>query len=88
MVQIIVKDRSRLVRQQKAVIDYVHKKDNPSDTKVQEAVKDFQRWSNESGIYKGNKIDDDGKPMDKSIKWVTTFERKERRKNVLQEETS
>ena len=86
--QIIVKDRARLVRQQKAVIDYVHKKDNPSDRKVQEAVKDFQRWSEESKIYNGNRINEDGIVIDKGIQWVTTFERKERRKNALQEETN
>lgn len=81
MVQIIIKDRARLVRQQKAVIDYVHKKDNPSDSKVQEAVKDFQRWSEESKVYKDNRIDDEGRVIDKGIQWITTFERKERKKN-------
>ncbi len=84
--QIIVKDRSRLIRQQRAVINYVHKKDNPYDSKVQEAMKDFQRWSQESGVYKDLMIDDvTGEPLSKNCKWITSFER-ERRKKVGTEE--
>lgn len=56
-IQIIVKGgRSSLVKRQRACIDYIDKKTRSgtdhSDSKVQEAVKDFQRWTDKSGVYK------------------------------------
>jgi hypothetical protein len=56
MVYIIVKgSRKQLVKRQKAAIDYVDKRvrscGGHGDKKAQEAVKDYKRWSDESGIY-------------------------------------
>ena len=52
MIIIVKGSRKNLVKKQKACIDYVNKKSNPMDSKTQEAVQDFQRWTNESGVFK------------------------------------
>jgi hypothetical protein len=65
-VTIIVKgSRKRMVRQQKAVIDYVDKQVRSGkdvlDPKIKEAVSDFSRWNNESGVYKNRDKDTKGR---------------------------
>lgn len=59
-----------MVRKQKACIDYVNKKNNPLDSKVQEAVHDFQRWSKESRVFEGR--DENSRGMKK----IASFEKK------------
>lgn len=74
---IICKSRKDLVRKQKAVIDYVNLRPEYNSAGVQEAIKDLQRWSKESGEFKDLKIDDDtGKPFGKGCVWVSSFEKK------------
>lgn len=78
---IITHSRKELVRRQKACMDYVNKGINngkdPKEEGLQEAVNDFQRWSKESRVF--NNLDNN-----KSMRWVTTFERKEKEKQTQQ----
>lgn len=78
---IITHSRKELVRRQKACMDYVNKGINngkdPKEEGLQEAVSDFQRWSKESRVF--NSLDNN-----KSMRWVTTFERKEKEKQTQQ----
>lgn len=71
---IITRSRKDLVRKQKACMDYVDRKNNPLDPKVQEAVEDFQRWSKESRIW------DSRDENSKGMKWITSYDLKRKEK--------
>ena len=69
---IITHSRKDLVKKQRACIDYVNRGiqngKSSTDPKLQEAVKDLQRWSNDTKIYKNENS--------KGLRHIATFERR------------
>ena len=69
--------RKDLVRKQKAVINFVNRNDDYTSVRTQAAIKDFQKWSTESGIFKDVKFNDDtGQPLSKGCQWISSFEKR------------
>jgi hypothetical protein len=71
---IITHSRKDLVKKQKACIDYVSRGiqngKSSTDPKLQEAVQDLQRWSQDTKIYKNENS--------KGLRHIATFEGKDK----------
>jgi hypothetical protein len=74
---ILVKGSKKdLVRRQKACINEVSRM-GYEHPKCQEVINDFQRWSNESKVFKN---------VDNTAKWVTSYERRSKESGEKKEE--